>query len=1217
MRCSIQILLLIIGATPIVGLTQVGLPEKSRQNQFIWEKSSTPFIGLEQNALDSIFQSVVQSQNAITLALSLRTDSIPEEWSSIGPICDPSAVNLSCSHRYIQPGSGRFMLPTSLVPEAFSSGEWTLVINGEEWPLTPGIIIHTETSANAEAVTIGLRLELNNVTYERHLLLPVLGASSCPEPDLPPWPAVNENDPHWVGIFDNGETVTGQALVKIGTDGQFDRPLILLEGFDPNIGGHTPMYGFGDLNWEVIWNCDGTYNESLGGLGSMLESFLQEGFDLVFLDFEDGTRSIFQQAKLLQHVLEQCRDYRVASDPLVVVGPSMGGIVAREALRSMELEGIDHCVRLFAALDSPFRGAYLPIALQEAIAFFSEFSVDSHLLFQALLSPAASELLVGSPFHSSNIRSNLEAHQQQHGLPTRCMNIAVANSNPNVPNAAPALWYSATESFLGWDYVNIHLHGQPGNLTHPETEPDAPVIFEASLLNPSWGWGDPLVLDGMAWTDIDLFNFENLPGGTSTHMAKFKEALSLVGIEPDAYTSTSVYVPALSALDVPFEYPLSPTDIRFDHWSTEPVETSPAPHCNINQHLEFLWSHIVNGQPLMFESNSTDSIFCLGWQNPTQQMITGAAPTAESTGSIEIGTGFCNGPGEWPLFTCETSPCSPVIYLPEGRTMRIGDSMGDGASHAQFTIARGGTLVVNGTVHIGPHSTLLIEEGAELILEEGTLRVDPFGSIVQRPHSRIKTIGNGRIFLNGADAIWTNEGVVHLHSFDSLRVASELANQCGKIKFYGETGYTFLGDHSVLQIDGSPIAAVELILAEDAKRGAEGSGTCKLNHVNLHFHNNAEWHVGVKSRYNEVNANGYTPHHKLSFHNRMRWQGGTLQDMEIKASNGGIAGAILQNLVGLWCKAQFSNTGIRLDHCDFDHTSVQCENIEPHSWVAHCSFLDGWTDLPQLEVSESQSTLFLEENRFENHDIGLRLFHAQSTASCNAWEGNDTGVVLDTLSRLDAKSPYGKNEWIENGIHIQCHSAYMPLFQSGANQFGDANDALLLGTLHYPMDGDLTTGDIPHVVVQNGNMWPNATVNAPYMVPYLGLESSIDGASIHFLDPHPSENSCTLFTENQSDSNPKRDVLFESDTTSIRPHIFPNPANEKLHIHLGQWGESENLQFVIFDATGKRVYSSRATESKVNGVFTIPLQQLDIGWYTIHINVNGYPRLQKPFIIER
>ncbi|MGB1121923.1 MAG: T9SS type A sorting domain-containing protein [Flavobacteriales bacterium] len=1183
----------------------------------MWEQSSTPFMGSNQQDLDSIFRRIVHEEHAIALALSLRTDSMPEEWAALGPLCDASMVNVSCSHRYIQPGLSRFILPASVVPETFESGQWTLVVNGEEWPVLPGIPMDIELSTNTEAVTVGLRLELEDETYEQHLLLPVLGSINCPEPDLPPWPSPNAEDPYWVGIFDDGEPVTGQALVKMGSDGLFDKPLIILEGFDPNVGGHMPMYGYGDLNWEVIWNCDGAYNEALGGLGSMLEAVLQEGFDLVFLDFEDGTRSIYQQAKLLRLVIEQCRDYRANADPLVVIGPSMGGVVAREALRSMEMEGMEHCVRLFAALDSPFRGAYLPIALQEAIAFFAGFSVDADRLFNALLSPAASELLVASPFHSAEIRSNLEGHQQQQGLPNRCVNLAVANGHPNVPNSAPALWYAATESFLGWDYVNIHLHGQPGDLTHPETATNSPVIFEASLLNPTWEWGESLVLDGLAWTDIDLPHFEDLPGGTSTHMAKFKAALSLVGIEPDSYTPTSVYVPTLSALDIPLGQSFAPDEIDFDFWSLEPIETSPAPHCDVSQHFAFLWDHIVHGQPLLLDSSALDTAWCLGWQNPNQQLITGAATPYESEYSIDIGTSSCNGPGEWPIFSCETSPCSPALNIGAGQTLIIGDSLGAGSSHAHFTLTKGSSLNVRGSVHIGPHSTLVLEENAELVLENGALHVAPFGSIIQKTNSRIKTLGGGNIFLNGSQAVWYNEGVVHLNPFDTLLVTSLSANQAGEIKFANVTGYSFLGNHSLFAVKGTPEAAVDLTLTAEAKTATEGQGTLLMEHANVHFHNATEWHVGIKSRLKNIIASGYTPDHKWLFSNRMRWHSGALYDMALTASNGGIAGVILQEVIGVGCTAEFTNTGIRLDGCDFEQSTLQCSNLAPHSQVGSCSFFGGGENLPQLEVSSSTSNLFLEDNRFENHTIGLRLLQSQATASCNAWIGNEIGVFLDTLSFFNAQSPFGKNQWLDNGIHIRCQQANLPLFASGTNTFGAADDALLLGTLNYPIEGDPSMSNPPHVVLQNGNIWPNAILDVPLMVPYLGLESTTDGGSIHFWDQSPTQASCALSTGHQSYSKPGRKVLAASDSTAGNCLLFPNPADETLHISLDQQRELEDVHFEIIDVTGKSVQTFYSVTPTAQGICTIPVHQLEIGWYTIRVYDDGQLALQKAFVINR
>jgi hypothetical protein len=700
-------------------------------------------------------------------------------------------------------------------------------------------------------------------------------------------------------------------------------------------------------------------------------------------------------------------------------------------------------------------------------------------------------------------------------------------------------------------------------------------------------------------------------------MAKFKAALSLVGIEPDSYTPTSVYIPALSALDISYEQPFSAAEIDFDFWSVEPIETSPAPHCDVSQHFAFLWDHIVNGQPLLVEPIDLDDSWCLGWQNPTQQMITGAETPNESEYSIEIGTSSCNGPGAWPLFSCETSPCSPALNIGAGHALIIGDSVGAGSSHARFTLSEGSSLNVQGTVHIGPYSTLVLEDNAELVLENGTLRVDPFGSVIQETNSRIKTIGGGNIFLNGPQAVWYNEGVVHLDPFDTLLITSQSTNHAGEIHFADETGYMFLGDHSLFAVKGHSEAAIDLTLTPEAKTAAAGQGTILLERAALHFHNESEWHVGVKSRFTDVTASGYTPHHQLLFSNRMRWQDGTLQNMTLAASNGGIAGAILHDIIGIGCTTEFTNTGIRLDGCDFEQSTVQCSNLTPHSWVSSCSFFGGGENLPQLEVSESSSNLFLEGNRFESHTIGLRILQAHTTASCNTWIGNEIGILLDTLSFFDAQSPFGKNQWLDNGIHILCQQANLPMFAYGTNTFGDADDALLLGTLSHPLDEDPLTSNPPHVVLQNGNMWPSATVNVPLMVPYLGLESTTDGGSIHFWDQAPTQAACTPSPEIQSDSNPKRAILLTSDSTGVECRLFPNPTDVLLHISFRQPGKWEDVQFEIFDVTGKSVQTIKSVAITSQGTFSIPVNQLENGWYTLRVCDKGLFAFQEAFLVNR
>ncbi|MGB1099909.1 MAG: hypothetical protein ACPGYS_03265, partial [Flavobacteriales bacterium] len=61
-----------------------------------------------------------------------------------------------------------------------------------------------------------------------------LGAQSLqvPQPGLPPWCPPGIGCSTQVQTQINGALVSGNATLRMGQDGQFDRPLLLVEGFD-------------------------------------------------------------------------------------------------------------------------------------------------------------------------------------------------------------------------------------------------------------------------------------------------------------------------------------------------------------------------------------------------------------------------------------------------------------------------------------------------------------------------------------------------------------------------------------------------------------------------------------------------------------------------------------------------------------------------------------------------------------------------------------------------------------------------------------------------------------------------------------------------------------------------------------------------------------------------------------------------------------------------
>lgn len=80
------------------------------------------------------------------------------------------------------------------------------------------------------------------------------------------------------------------------------------------------------------------------------------------------------------------------NDKVAVVGYSMGGVVSRYALQSMESEGVPHMVDLYVSVDAPQQGAYIPIGAQYLAAVYKDDGAGG--LLEELNSHAARQMLI-------------------------------------------------------------------------------------------------------------------------------------------------------------------------------------------------------------------------------------------------------------------------------------------------------------------------------------------------------------------------------------------------------------------------------------------------------------------------------------------------------------------------------------------------------------------------------------------------------------------------------------------------------------------------------------------------------------------------------------------------------------------------------------------------------------------------------------------------------
>jgi hypothetical protein len=179
------------------------------------------------------------------------------------------------------------------------------------------------------------------------------------------------------------------------------RPFIVFEGFDP---GNT--YGYGDFEIAIrdtLRSRKFFFNGVEDHFNGHLSAADRGNYDLIFVNYNDGADDIRRNARLAQEVIRWVNAQKLttgSTEQNVVMGISMGGLVARYGLAQMVRGNEDSQVRLLITHDSPHRGATIPLGLQHLVRGVSKilplrFIIkDLHIAARAIRSEAAKQLLL-------------------------------------------------------------------------------------------------------------------------------------------------------------------------------------------------------------------------------------------------------------------------------------------------------------------------------------------------------------------------------------------------------------------------------------------------------------------------------------------------------------------------------------------------------------------------------------------------------------------------------------------------------------------------------------------------------------------------------------------------------------------------------------------------------------------------------------------------------
>lgn len=224
------------------------------------------------------------------------------------------------------------------------------------------------------------------------------------------------------------------------------KPLIVVEGYDP---GHytnpeilTGGYSLRQFNIETAnsFTLDNTLHGTLG-------------YDIIFVDYYLGADDIRRNALLVKEVIRWVNSVKTTAEPNVVLGLSMGGIVARYALKKMEDAGENHQTRLFINHDGPQQGANVPfgyqyfvnharnlyyragvgVGLYNFITLFTHTSNNIPSTLNIANEPASRQMLINYIDNGENLDNSVHSAWQTEltnlGYPANCRNVAISNGS--------------------------------------------------------------------------------------------------------------------------------------------------------------------------------------------------------------------------------------------------------------------------------------------------------------------------------------------------------------------------------------------------------------------------------------------------------------------------------------------------------------------------------------------------------------------------------------------------------------------------------------------------------------------------------------------------------------------------------------------------------------------------------------------------------------------
>lgn len=698
-----------------------------------------------------------------------------------------------------------------------------------------------------------------------------------------------------LAIYGESDQAKGVCEYEIflSPDGVLDKPIFVVDGFDP-----------GDArDVQSVYNML-AYEDSDGNQQHLADYMRnEEGYDIVIVNFptyvnsngmtiDGGADYIERNALSLATVIKLVNQQKVGDEENVIIGPSMGGLISRYALRYMEMNNIPHETRLWISFDSPHNGANVPISLQYLFNYFGYGYADIDevkiVVDGMLRSAAAKQMLVDhldghgdgvlTPKGAPNYRNNFQSRMDNMGFPQTTRNISITNGsgtgkkfldkqgNPVNPDFKILDGTVNTGTILGLNTrVNLLVKYMPyANVTSEVTyaQIQAQIIVWVNMDTFTASAKQNPESDGIDSAPGGLFDLSGLAGsvGDNPVLVSFMNALKAESFNFIPVTSS------MALYNQPNYYHNIDLGEGDQPWDDEVVTNSQTPFVNwfmaddnekhvllTDGNVEFTMCEIIRPDYDFSISGSPSVEICVGddftssfnLTNPkgcylNAEFEVSGAPSGStvtltpdhltSVGSVTL-TGSNFPAGEYTLSVFPSDYPEKAISL----TVIVHDNNPDLSGQTEFSLDNGASYTQGESVTVNPGANVNLRIPAELF--DGTVDwLDPAGN------SR-----GSNPFIENVQAGSTEEGVWHaIVSFDTDCGLDDLPTAF-PFEIIVDSTTAGINENSLAKIQVYPNPTKDIIYIDGVKSKStvkvqilDAKGSLVQNHV---FNNAAEMKI--------------------------------------------------------------------------------------------------------------------------------------------------------------------------------------------------------------------------------------------------------------------------------------------------------------------------------------------------------------------------------------